>query len=308
MIDLGEAEPIDRMIDDFRAAVAAPPDEHADRDMKVRRAKRVPATSTINGETLRAAVVDKLIPALAGCKRLLLAPDGDLNRLPFETLPSADGRRLIQEYTISYLSCGRDVLRFGAAFNRPPAEPRVAADPDFDLGNEGKPGAESANKLLGRHSSDLDRGSLHFQRLPGTRVEGERIAAMLGVEPWLESAVLKGRLKTCRSPRILHLATHGFFLEDQKRDHNKEFHDLGTIASDTGGLGRLSAAGLENPLLRSGLALAGVNSWLKEGSPPAEAEDGLLTAEDVTGLDLLDTDLVVLSACETGLGEIHVGE
>ena len=70
-------------------------------------------------------------------------------------------------------------------------------------------------------------------------------------------------------------------------------------------------------MLRSGLALAGVNTWLKEGSLPVEAkegslpveaEDGLLTAEDVSGLDLLDTDLVVLSACETGLGEIHVGE
>jgi CHAT domain-containing protein len=61
-------------------------------------------------------------------------------------------------------------------------------------------------------------------------------------------------------------------------------------------------------MLRSGLALAGVNSWLKGGSPPAEAEDGLLTAEDITGLDLLGTQLVVLSACETGLGEIHVGE
>ena len=61
-------------------------------------------------------------------------------------------------------------------------------------------------------------------------------------------------------------------------------------------------------MLRSGLALAGVNHWLKGGSPSLEAEDGLLTAEDVSGLDLTDTSLVVLSACETGLGEIHVGE
>ena len=61
-------------------------------------------------------------------------------------------------------------------------------------------------------------------------------------------------------------------------------------------------------MLRSGLALAGANTWLRAGNPPEEAEDGLLTAEDVTGLDLFATELVVLSACETGLGQVHVGE
>jgi CHAT domain-containing protein len=72
--------------------------------------------------------------------------------------------------------------------------------------------------------------------------------------------------------------------------------------------GGLAAPGRENPLLHSGLALAGAN-WKNKGfTPPPEAEDGLLTAEDVSGLDLLATELVVLSACETGVGEIHVGE
>jgi CHAT domain-containing protein len=65
---------------------------------------------------------------------------------------------------------------------------------------------------------------------------------------------------------------------------------------------------MENPMLRSGLALAGANTFLHGALPPAEAEDGLLTAEDVAGLDLLDTELVVLSACDTGLGAVHLGE
>ena len=76
----------------------------------------------------------------------------------------------------------------------------------------------------------------------------------------------------------------------------------------SGELGRFSGLRLENPLLRSGLALAGGNTWLDRRPLPPEAEDGLLTAEDVTGLDLLDTELVVLSACNTGLGEIRTGE
>src|SRR5262245_29556129 len=72
--------------------------------------------------------------------------------------------------------------------------------------------------------------------------------------------------------------------------------------------GPFSSPMMENPMLRSGLALAGANTWLKAGNLPEKAEDGLLTAEDVTGLDLLATELVVLSACETGLGQVHVGE
>lgn len=91
-----------------------------------------------------------------------------------------------------------------------------------------------------------------------------------------------------RSPRILHLATHGFFLEDQHRDPEEA-------------LGRLAGLHRESPLLRSGLALAGANTWLRHGRLPAEAED-------VSGMDLSGTELVVLSACQTGLGQVHVGE
>src|SRR5262249_18136022 len=144
----------------------------------------------------------------------------------------------------------------------------------------------------------------HFRRLPGTRAEGKRVADLLGVRPWLEADALEGRLKQSRSPRVLHLATHGFFLEDQPHDPNRAPHDPGRVGDEATGFGRLSGPLPENPLLRSGLALAGAQTWLDGAPLPSEAEDGLLTAEDVTGLDLLDTQLVVLSACETGLGEV----
>jgi CHAT domain-containing protein len=139
--------------------------------------------------------------------------------------------------------------------------------------------------------------------LPGTSVEGEIVGGLLRARPWLGGEALEGRLKRRRSPRILHLATHGFFLEDQRVAGTCQPGWREAPCPEP-----LSGPALENPLLRSGVALSGANTWLRGGSPPAEAEDGLLTAEDVVGLDLLETELVVLSACQTGLGEIHVGE
>ena len=159
-----------------------------------------------------------------------------------------------------------------------------------------------------RLSRDLDRSRYRFHRLPGTRAEGEQIARRLGVVPLLAGAALEGRLKTCRSPRILHLATHGFFLPDQTRDPNRDFRNMELLGGPDAHLGRLAGPGMENPMLRSGLALAGANTFLKGDPLPPDAEDGLLTAEDVAGLDLLDTELVVLSACDTGLGAVHAGE
>jgi CHAT domain-containing protein len=343
MIDLGETEPVDRMIDDFRATISGERERRVDRDLERMPEESAHVPQPHIGSVLRAAVFDLLVSSLAGCKRLLLAPDGDLARLPFEVLPTNDGH-LIDDYQISYLSTGRDVLRFGATSRGQPGAPLVAADPDFDLAGEtaatgqqrlnevrGAPAPNvktglwswffgrrtsrrseeprttsikvTSTRSPGRQSRDLNRNHLSFSRLPGTRAEGERVADLLKVQPWLEGTALEGRLKACRSPRILHLATHGFFLPDQ------QFRNVSMPGWEIdSGMGRLSGPGLENPLLRSGLALAGANTWLKGGALPREAEDGLLTAEDVSGLDLLDTELVVLSACQTGLGKVHAGE
>jgi tetratricopeptide (TPR) repeat protein/CHAT domain-containing protein len=303
MLDLGEADGIDRLLADFRSHVSVPPEEHLSRNLRRVPLRREPSAETHLGERLRGALFDPLVPALGPCRVLLLCPDGELSRLPFEVLPTREGGRLIDSYRICYVSSGREVLRFEDPTAGPPGAPVVLADPDFDLTAETPP-ALAVREVLTRDLKTVQTGHFWFGRLPGTRVEGEQVAALLGVRPWLDGDALEGRLKAVRSPRILHLATHGFFLPERQA-----WPSVATRGIEVGGLGgELSDASSDNPLLRSGLALAGANTFL-QGSPlPAEAEDGLLTAEDVTGLDLRDTRLVVLSACDSGLGEIMVGE
>jgi tetratricopeptide (TPR) repeat protein len=315
-IDLGEADPIDRLIAEFRGQITAEADVPAIRDMVTTQSfGKVVSPPTLDhaGAALRAAVFDPLTASFEGRTRLLLAPDGDLCRLPFEVLLGRSGRPLIDDYRISYLSCGRDILRYEVRPAVRSTEPLVVADPDFNLGAAGDgPKAGLPSRRPGRVARDLAPGGPVFGRLPGSRQEGEAVARLLGILPWLDAEALEGRLKNkCRSPLILHISTHGFFLADQEDRAGKPGpHALvPKQGADLGGFsGRFKGSPPENPLLRSGLALAGVNTWLRRGNPPTAAEDGLLTAEDVIGLDLRATELVVLSACDTGLGDIHTGE
>jgi CHAT domain-containing protein len=135
---------------------------------------------------------------------------------------------------------------------------------------------------------------LHFTRLPGTRAEAQYLEQLLGVRAFTDRWAVEALLKRHPSPRILHIATHGVFLPNQPMSA-----DLGPARS---------WASCENPLLRSALALAAANLTGTRGVLPEEAGDGILTALEVAGLDLLGTELVVLSACETGLGQYAVGE
>jgi len=204
------------------------------------------------------------------------------------------------------------LLRFQRPKSSACGKPIVIADPDFDLEKEGmadkadrvQPGARTLS--IGQLPLNIDLQALRFERLPGVRLEGVNIAKLLEVRAWLGAEALEGLLKAIRSPRILHLATHGFFLPN--RD-GLPCDDQDNLARNMGVQGvPPSATDIENPLLRSGLALAGFNTSRRGGSLPYDAEDGVLTAEDVSGLNLLDTELVVLSACETGLGQVQTGE
>lgn len=302
LIDVGDAEAIDDMIAEFRGSIGRERRRIPDAEEEMpRAAKRDPAVG------LRETVFDPLLTALGNCKRLLLAPDGDLYRLPFEVLPLSGGRTLIDDFHITYLGVGRDVLRFvGPSARQQGAPPLVLAAPDYNLSAQtADPDAGLRGHQVQRRSRNIDPRKLYFRRLKGTQIEGTIVARMLGVEPWLGKRALEGPLKRYASPRILHLATHGFFLPVSKQESRQELHRRSGWFR---GFNEMEATRLENPLLRSGLVLAGFNSWARGKPLPPEAEDGLLTAEDVSGMNLLDTELVVLSACETGLGDVQTGE
>ena len=258
------------------------------------------------GLLLYSSIIKPIQKALAHCDRLILAPDGELSTIPFEVLPTEEGDRLIDHYHISYVGVGRDLLRFGVESSNNRQKPFILANPDFDLTSEKFSSMPQSTQVVSRASRDLGRKTLHFSPLPGTEIEGKNIAQMLKVRPLMEGEALEQTLKAVQSPSILHIATHGFFLENQKPDPNQKHPVFGGFGGAE--MPRFSGPGFENPLLRSGLVLAGVNTWAKYGELPPEAEDGILTAEDVTGLDLIGTELVVLSACKTGIGEVMVGE
>jgi hypothetical protein len=155
---------------------------------------------------------------------------------------------------------------------------------------------------------------MHFKRLPGFAGEADAVAgAWQAARPGQPLHRLRGRdaseegLAARPRPRLLYLITHGFFLPDLRPVRADGGRDLRNFDIVSLGPGRPRPSGSgEDPRLRSGLALAGANRWQQRAE--RGQSDGLLTALEVENLDLWGTELVVLSACETGLGQVEVGE
>jgi CHAT domain-containing protein/tetratricopeptide (TPR) repeat protein len=298
LVGLGAADRIEDMVGGYRHAVSR---KARSRSVMVAQAAARPRRVDTR---LREVLFDPLLPMLHGVHQLFLAPDGELSRLPFQTLPVGDGRRLIDDYSISYLTAGRDLLRFSASTHGRAAAPVIVADPDFDL----PPGGKASPRALGKGNSSRKSslaGRPTFRRLPGAQREGRLVAEMLGARALVRHQAVKARVESVRSPQILHLATHGFALPMRPLSDDDE--QSPQAAQSRAGLASAVAA-LENPLLRCGLALAGANTWIRTGSAHPDAGDGILNGEDAAALNLAATELVVLSACETGLGDVHAGE
>lgn len=219
------------------------------------------------GRQVDAALLQPVRRVVRAQARLVVSPVGALYRVPFAALVDENGRYLVETRKLSVLPAGRDLVTVLRA-QGPAQGVLVVANPAFD-------GAVPAgtSPTVGRRS--VDATQMRFHPLPGAQAEGVEVAAQWPDSAlWLGEAASETAVKAVDDPRILHLATHGFWLP-----------------------GRAGLA--ENPLLRSGIALAGSNR------PAQSGEDGLLTALEAGQLDLGRTRLVVLSACETGLGQLH---
>ncbi|HEX8492537.1 MAG TPA: CHAT domain-containing protein [Pyrinomonadaceae bacterium] len=275
-VELGEVKPIVDLVRQFRKALAN------EQSSDVKRA----------GRALDERVMRPVRKLLGDARLILLSPDsGALSLVPFNALVDENQRYLVEDYTFTYLTSGRDLLRSGAQVQSR-QEPVVIANPAFDqtISRPGQSTATANRNTAPNRSIDFTR--LKIEPLPGTAAEASALKRLLPEARVLTGAqATEAALKQVAGPRILHIATHGFFLPASTEQQSRALADGSSNAS----IARRS----ENPLLRSGLLLAGVN----KGQSGA-GEDGVLTSLEAASLDLWGTRLVVLSACETGIGDL----
>ena len=282
VVELGEAASIDADIGRLRAALI---------NVKSLDVKQV-------ARALDERVMRPVRPLLGDARKVFLSPDGALNLIPFEALVDEQGRYLVERYSFTYLTSGRDLLRLQVA-RTSRSKPLVVANPSFgepateQIASAARPVAPKSRRRSVTAARSLS--DTYFAPLSGTAQEARTIQTLFPEADLLTGArATESALKEVAAPRVLHVATHGFFLQDAE-----------TAAASNAQVavrGIKTDVKIENPLLRSGLALAGAN--LRGGA----GDDGILTALEASGLNLWGTKLVVLSACDTGVGEVRNGE
>jgi len=273
-IDLGPARRIEAYISAYNQFLAA---------------KGHPVKDDYSPELYR-LLIKPVEKTIKGKKTLIVSPDATLHTVPFAGIKAGGRDYLIDRHTIVFVSSARDVIRMAKPKRSKRQGVVLFGNPNYE---SGAPGA--GGEIIARRSKDLKR--FHLTPLPGTAVELRKIKGLIPHATTKEgSEASETVLKKLKTPRVLHFATHGFFLPDEP-------FELVRVPSRTGkGVAYDLVANPENPLMRSGIALTGANK-LCDGD-----EDGILTAMEAAGLDLRGTELVVLSACDTGHGKIVSGE
>ena len=316
-VNLGEAAPIDGAISDLHHLFAE--------------GRLAPSRLEPVLQRLRMLIYSPLARHITNVSHLIICPDAQLGRLPFELLPvDAKGRLLVEDKLITYVGSGRDVARLAKTRSSiPVSAPLVMGNPDFnlDFARSSRP-EDDPSKVASRssepgtngqsfftraapnrmRSQDISSRGLKFNPLPGSEREARSVATLLGRDAIvrLGAAARESELKAVVSPSVLHLATHGFFLTDQEFKRTNSFLEPWRLAGEFTPYPRAQEQDWENPLIRCGIALAGVNH--ASSITNALAEDGLLTGLEASLLNLQGTKLVILSACDTGSGDVKIGE
>jgi CHAT domain-containing protein len=250
-----------------------------------------------------------IVGYLGDAKKVFIAPSGQLHKLAFAAIGDGTGQVLSDTYEIHQVLSAQDFVY--------PSNPNVFSNEDKEtpmIAMFGGINYDQSNTIateqdsvyytsLSLLSKDLNRRN-SFGYLTATKTEIESIQSQFkqndrATLSYFGKDATEATLRSLegdKAPKILHIATHGYFAPDPKEDRNKSQLRM------TGQKNRYTAS--DNPLLRSGLMMSGSNATWNGTANLSGELDGILTAQEVSNLNLLNTQLVVLSACETGLGDI----
>lgn len=272
-----------------------------------------------NCPEVTALVWQPLQQELRGVKRIYFSPSGVLHNVGIEYAPG------MEDYEMYRLSTTREITEThpspsqGGEKKASPSpsqggEKEVVlyggVDYNATLATGGTPPSEGTGEVSEASATrDLQMRGMSAHYLPETKTEVEGIKQSFDskqhtsdIHTGSDATETSVKALSAHCPRILHIATHGFYFTDTPATHRQKFRFMGQEDFR-------SVADLEDmALTRSGLLMAGANGTLKRNDPPAGVDDGVLTAQEISRLDLRGLDLVVLSACKTGLGDLNQGE
>jgi len=224
--------------------------------------------------------------------RLYISPEGVYNQLNIETLKGPDGKYQLQKTQFVQVANTKDILAdYYDKQQKANAETATTKEKVSNIAIIGNPTYYPATL-----PDDYDKS---IPQLPGAEKEVKDISAMLKLKGinsdlFIGSAATEDKVKAMKSPRFFHIATHGYFMPDVEQ---------------SGFDSELENEASQNPLYRSGLLLVNGGKLMNDPSNvDFNSEDGLLTAYEAMNLDFDNTELVLLSACETGLGDVQLGE
>ncbi len=313
MVDLGDGTEIDTFIAELRDMT-----ERTPRGLRHLGESALEASFTELSHELYAKVFRPLGKAIGDSTTVMLAPDRALHMLPFAALVNDEGKYLIETLHLGYLSTGRDLLR---TFNATGQGTVVFAGPNYDLQLADRLNKatemremESPAFAIAMRGDDTDVRAMRWKPLAGAEQEAHDVQSAIGSTTFgpvlvhAGDAALEEIFKDVQSPRILHVATHGFFIQQQEESEEFAEHVMPTDERSAAAVGFSRLRNSTDPLLRSGIVLAGANDLMAASEETALAEDGWVTAAEIAMLDLSGTELVVLSACESGLGDVSTRE